>query len=186
MTRTKSGAHTTGLFVAAVLIVAWAMPTGAASSSTSPKQWAGGVCSAVQTFAESVDATISGLKGSASLDSATQEAKSGLQSAVTELEGSLEDLGRPSTSDGKQAQAAVQDLSDELSKNVTAIQESLTPPPSTPSEIASTFADIGSQIQKAVSQTKSTAETLKGLKSNGTLQKAFQSAPACQELKKSS
>ena len=38
------------------------------------------------------------------------------------------------------------------------------PPPSTPSEIASTFAAIGSEIQKAVSQTKSTANTLKGLK----------------------
>ena len=145
------------------------MPAGAASSSTSPKQWADGVCSAVQTFATDVDATISGLKGSDSLDSATQEAKSGLQSAATELEGSLKDLGRPSTSDGKQAQTAVQDLSDQLSKNVTAIQESLTPPPSTPSEIASTFADIGSQIQKAVNQTKSTAETLKGLKPNGAL-----------------
>ena len=52
--------------------------------------------------------------------------------------------------------------------------------------IASTFADIGSQIQKAVSQTKSTADTLKGRKPNGALQKAFQSAPACTELKKSS
>ena len=80
----------------------------------------------------------------------------------------------------------IQDLSDELSKDVAAIQESLTPPPSTPSEIASTFADIGSQIQKAVSQTKSTAETLKGLKPNGALQKAFQSAPACTELKNAS
>ena len=80
----------------------------------------------------------------------------------------------------------MQNLSDELSKNVAAIQEVLTPPPSTPAEIASTFADIGSQIQKAVSQTKSTASTLKGLKPNGALQKAFQSAPACTELKKSS
>ena len=52
--------------------------------------------------------------------------------------------------------------------------------------MVSAFADIGSQIQKAVSQTKSTANTLKGLKPNGALQKAFQSAPACTTLKKSS
>ena len=185
MTRTTSGAHVASLGLAAAMLIAWAIPAGAASS-TSAKQWANGVCSAVQTFANSVDATISGLKGSDSLDSATQEAKSGLQSAVTELEDSLTNLGKPPTSDGKQAQTAVQNLSDQLSKDVAAIQESLTPPPSTPSEIASTFADIGSQIQKAVSQTKSTAETLKGLKPNGALQKAFQSAAACTELKKSS
>ena len=105
---------------------------------------------------------------------------------MTDLQDSLENLGRPSTSDGKQAKKAVQNLSDDLSKNVAAIQEVLTPPPSTPSEIASAFADIGSQIQKAVSQTKSTANTLKGLKPNGALQKAFQSTPACTDLKKSS
>ena len=80
----------------------------------------------------------------------------------------------------------MQSLSDQLSKDVATIQDLLTPPPSTPSEIASTFADIGSQIQKAVSQTKSTANTLKGLKPNGAVQKAFQSEPACTALKKSS
>ena len=185
MTRTRKHASAASLVLAATMLIAWALPAGA-SSSTSAKQWANGVCSAVQTFANSVDSTISGLKGSDSLDSAAQEAKSGLQSAVTDLQDSLKDLGKPSTSDGKQAQTAVQNLSDELSKDVAAIQGALTPPPSSPSEIASTFADIGSEIQKAVSQTKSTANTLKGLKPNGTLQKAFQSAPACTQLKKSS
>ena len=174
MTRTRTGAQATTLALAVAMLIAWAMPAGAASS-TSAKQWADGVCSAVQTFGNSVDTTISSLKGSDSLDSAAQEAKSGLQSAVTELEDSITDLGKPSTGDGAKAQTAVQDLSDELSNDVAAIQALLTPPPSTPSEIASTFADIGSQIQKAVSQTKSTANTLKGLKPNGALQKAFQS-----------
>ena len=89
----------------------------------SPKQWAGGVCSAVQTFGDSVDATISGLKGSDSLDSATQEAKSGLQSAVTELEDVTHDPRQAVDRRRKKAQTAVQDLSDELSKNVAAIQE---------------------------------------------------------------
>ena len=44
------------------------------------------MCSAVQTFGNSVDTTISGLKGSDSLESAAQDAKDGLQNAVTELE----------------------------------------------------------------------------------------------------
>ena len=89
-TDTQRSACTASLVLAAAMLIAWAMPAGAASS-TSPKQWANGVCSAVQTFANSVDSTISSLKGSDSLDSASQEAKNGLQSAVTELEDSLEE-----------------------------------------------------------------------------------------------
>ncbi len=157
-----------------------------AASSTSAKEWANDVCAAVQTFADSVDSTISDLKGSESLDSASQDAKSGLDSATTELHDTLESLGRPPTSDGKKAQTAVQDLSDELSKNVAAVEEVLTPPPTSPSDIASAFATIGSEIQKAVSQTKSTANTLKGLKPDGALRKAFQTAPACTQLKRGS
>lgn len=185
MTGVHCRRHATGLFLATALVLAWTIPA-AAASSTSAKKWANGVCSAVQDFGTAVDATISDLKGSDSVESAAQDAKDGLQSAVTELETSLTDLGKPSTSDGKKARTAVQDLSEQLSKDAAAIQESLTPPPSTPSEIASTFADIGSQIQKAVNQTKSTAETLEGLKPNGALQKAFQSAPACTALKQAS
>ena len=51
---------------------------------------------------------------------------------------------------------------------------------------ASAFATIGSEIQKSVSQTKSTANTLKGLKPDGALRKAFQTAPACTQLKRGS
>jgi hypothetical protein len=171
----------TGALVAVAVLIAWTVPAQAASS-TPAKEWANGVCSAVQEFGTAVDSTISDLKGSDSVESAAQDAKSGLQSAVTELETSLTDLGKPSTSDGKKAQTAIQDLSDDLSTAVAAIEATLTPPPSTPAEIASTFAAIGSEIQKAVTETKATAETLKGLKPNGTLQKAFQSAPACTEL----
>ena len=104
---------------------------------------------------------------------------------MTDLQDSLEGLGKPSTSDGKQAQNAVQNLSDDLSTTVASIQELLTPPPSTPSEDRVHVADIGSDIQKAVSQTKATANTLKGLKPKGALQKAFQTAPACTELRNS-
>ena len=96
----------------------------------------------MQTFANSVHSTISDLKGSQSLDKASQDAKSGLESATTELHDTLKSLGRPRTSDGKKAQTVAQDLSDELRKNVAAIEEVLTPPPSSPSDIASAFATI--------------------------------------------
>jgi hypothetical protein len=159
-------------------------PAGAAS--TSPKQWASGVCSAVQTFADSVDSTLSGLKGAGSIDAAAQQASDGLKKAADDLTSSLADLGKPSTSDGGKAKSSVQKLGQQLSNSADAIRELLDPPPQTASEVASTFASIGSEVTKAVDAAKSTANTLKGLKPNGQLQKAFKSSSSCQQLKKSS
>jgi phage-related protein len=155
------------------------------AASTSPKEWASGVCSAVQTFGDSVQSTLSGLKGSGSLDAASQSIKSGLDQATQELEKSLKDLGKPSTSDGKKAKSAVNDLSKQLSSTVSDIEDLLSPAPSSPQEIASTFSEIGSEVQKAVGEVKSTANTLKGLKPDGTLQKAFQNSSECKKLKQS-
>ncbi|HXY93193.1 MAG TPA: hypothetical protein VEP49_12000 [Acidimicrobiia bacterium] len=176
----------TGL-AALVSLGAWllAPPAHAASSSSSAKQWANGVCSAIQTFGTSVDSTLSGLKSAGSLDDASSQVKSGLDDATSQLESSLQKLGKPSTSDGKQAQSAVQALEKELKTDVSDVEALLSPPPSSPQEIASTFSEIGSDVQKAVGQVKSTATTLKGLKPNGTLQQAFQNAPACKQLKSS-
>ena len=170
--------------ITSVAIFASTVPAHA-SSTTSANQWANGVCSAVQTFADSVNSTLSGIKGSGSLDDASKEVKSGLDSATQDLESSLQQLGKPPTSDGKQAQSAVQNLSKQLNSDVSNVEALLNPPPSTPQEIASTFSQIGSEVQKAVSQVQSTANTLKGLKPNGTLQKAFQNSATCQKLKNS-
>jgi phage-related protein len=167
---------------AAVAALLCAAPAHAASS-TSANQWASGVCSAVQTFGDSVKSTLTGLKSASSLDDASQKAKSGLDDATQQLESSLKALGKPSTSDGGKAQSAVQNLSKELKNDVSDVEDLLSPPASTPQEIASTFSQIGSEVQHAVDQVQSTATTLKGLKPNGTLQKAFQNSSSCQKLK---
>ena len=185
--RTNGGESDAGRSYAAVTtlgIVALATPAHAGAGA-SVKEWADGVCSAVLTFGESVDATLTSLNGSTSLDEASQTAKSGLDDAVESLEASLEELGRPPSSDGKKARAAVQDLADELNNAVTSVESLLSPPPETPQAIASTFSQIGSEVQKAAAEVQASAETLKGLKPNGALQKAFQSAPACKQLETS-
>jgi hypothetical protein len=172
--------------VAGIALGVWAFaPAAASSQSTSAQQWANGVCSAVQTFGKSVNSTISSLKGSGSLSAASQTATTGLSTALMQLNDSLQKLGKPSTSDGAKAQSAVQNLSNQLSSDITSIQQSLSPPPSSPGDIAATFAQIGSTIQMGVSQTKAAATTLKGLTPNGELQKAFQNSSTCKALKNS-
>jgi hypothetical protein len=172
--------------VLAPVAFAFAAGAPAGATSTSPNEWASGVCSAVQTFSDSVDSTLSGLKNADSVDAAAQQASDGLKKAADDLKSSLADLGKPSTSDGGKAKSSVQKLGQQLSNSADAIRELLDPPPQTASEVASTFASIGSEVTKAVDAAKSTANTLKGLKPNGQLQKAFKNASSCKQLKKSS
>jgi len=175
-----------GMAIAGIALCTWiAAPVGASSQGTSAQQWADGVCSAIQTFGQSVNSTISSLKGSDSVAAASQTATTGLSTALSQFNDSLQKLGKPSTSDGAKAQSAVQNLSNQLSSDITSIQQSLSPPPTNPGDIAATFAQIGSTIQRGVSQTKSAATTLKGLTPNGELQKAFQNSSTCKAVKNS-
>jgi hypothetical protein len=182
--RPKSGIR--GLIASSAMVfvfVGAAVPASATGSSTSPKKWANGVCSAVHDWINSVESTLTGLKNAGSLENASQQATSGLDAATTQLTDSIQQLGKPSTSDGTKARNAVKKLSDQLSGDVESIKNELANPPSDPAGIASSFAQIGSDARKAISQVQSTATTLKGLSPKGELKKAFQSSSECQSLK---
>ena len=51
--------------------------TTTASKTTSPDAWASGVCSAVDTWLDSIDSTFTSLKGAGSVDAAANQAKAG-------------------------------------------------------------------------------------------------------------
>jgi hypothetical protein len=169
---------------AATFVVA--APAGAGDSSTSsPKQFAKGVCSAIGDWVDSIDATIDDLKNADSIEQAGDTATSGIEQATEQLESDLDSIDRPSTKDAKKAEQDLQQLDKQLQNVADEIEQELANPPSEPSDIASTFADIGSQMQKAASSVKSTANDLKGLAPDGELVKAFERAPACKQLKRS-
>ena len=180
--RAARGLLATALAAGALLAVGGG-PATAASSNASAQEWAGSVCSAFLTFGDSVEKTIEGLKSSGSVEDAATAAKQGIQDATTELQSTLDGLGKPPTPKGAQAQSTIQDLGKELSTDANDIQQALTPAPSSPGEVASAFATIGTEVQKAVSQTKDAASTLKGLKGDSALRKGFQGASSCQQLK---
>jgi len=170
--------------LAITALVAAAIPASA-GSETSPKQYANGVCSALSDFGDAVNSTIEDLKDASSLEEAADTATEGVQEAADDLEQSLGSLDQPSGKDGKKAQQAIDDLGQSLSDTADSIQEALSDPPTTSQGIAALFAQIGSDLQKAVSDVKSTASELKGLAPNGELRKAFESSSACKQLKNS-
>ena len=179
---------TVAAFVALRTTVAGAQSSSSTTTSTgttSPTVWTNGVCSSVQTWLNSVDSTVKGLKGAGSLDAATTEAKTGVKTATDTLTSSVDALGIPSTGDGAKAKTAVNNLVTQLQSLSSSIQQTLASPGSTPVEVAGSLAEVGSDLGKAANQVKSTGTTLKGLKPNGQLQKAFQSSTSCQKLKNS-
>jgi len=179
----KPGRLACAVVVLGTVVLGSAGAAHADSSRTSAKEWAGDVCSAFLTFGDSVQSTLDGLKGSGSVDAAADSAKQGIQSAADDLQQTLDNLGKPPTPNATQAQKAIQNLGNELSKDADDVQQALTPSPSTPGEVSSAFASIGSTMQKAVNQVQSTATTLQGLKGNNQLKKGFQNASSCQQLK---
>ena len=182
---------TVAAFVATPAAVAGAQSSstttsaGASSKTTSPTVWANGVCSSVQTWLDSVNSTVKGLKGAGSLDAATTQATTGVKTATDTLTSSVDSLGTPSTGDGAKAKTAVNGLVTQLQSLSSSIQQTLASPGSSPVEVAGSLAQVGSDLGKAANQVKSTGTTLKGLKPNGQLKKAFQSSASCQKLKNS-
>ncbi len=168
------------LACALVLALVASIPAGAAQSTD---EWADDVCGALLTFRKSVSKTVTEVRSATSLEDATAKARQGMSDAAQDLEGTLGSLERPRTQSGKRAQQALEDLSSELAKTSDAIQEALTPAPTSATQVAAAFAQIGTELEHAATETRSTAATLRSLRGDKELRTAFADASSCQELK---
>lgn len=157
--------------------------TSGSSTASTPDEWAGGVCTSVNTWLDSVDKTVKGLSSASSLDAAASQAKDGITSATDTLKSSIDALGTPTGSDGKKAKKQIDSLTSQLDSLSSSIESLLSNPGSNPIAVAGTLAQVGTDVGKAVSDVQDTATALKGLKPNGALKKAFQTEPSCTQLK---
>jgi len=144
--------------------------------------WANGVCQAVTAWRGSTQAAIDSVKqGSVSQDSLKSAADS-VGSATDTLTKDLRDLGKPDTQSGTQAQAAIDSLSDQVSKSRETIQQAVDGASgvsgtlSAASTVTSTLATLGDSF-------KSLVGTLKSLDTTGELQTAFGKAESCDSLR---
>jgi hypothetical protein len=168
--------------VAALVAAATVTSAAAASKRPTPKQWAKGVCTSINTWISDVESTVDSLGSENSLEDAISTASDGIKQATDELVSSLHDLGLPQTKNSKQAKQALDRLGKQLDNDAQKIKQSLNDVGNDPVDIASTFADIGTIVQKAVDQVQAAGDALQGLDRNGALQKALKSSPACKQL----
>src|SRR5262245_5620223 len=173
-----------GVGVATVLVVGLAAGCGGSDQSATEK-WADGVCSAVSEWRSSLTDVQQNLSESGmtrkDITNAWDDAKSATQKLADDLQG----LGKPDTQAGGQAQAAVNDLQDNLTSNVDTIQTAVDGATtvsgvlSAVSVASGTLVTMGNQVQSTVNELRQ----IDG--AQGELQNAFEQSDSCKELRSS-
>jgi hypothetical protein len=150
---------------------------GSKSDTSSADKWASSVCTAFATWKTSLTNAVDSVKGGvptkASIQSAAGDAKTATNKLVTDLKG----LGKPNTDAGAKAQSELNNLADELQKDMTTIENALNS--SSPLTALSTAA---TSLQSMLDQVRSTYTQLQQVDPKGELKKAFQNASSCKSL----
>ena len=164
----------------AVVLAAGCGGDKSASDTTSPSEWANGVCSAINTWTGSVKSAGESLKDSPSkdgLDSAANDVKSATDTFVSDLK----DLGKPDTKAGQQAKTSIDQLSSDVDKDVQDMQSAVDEA-SGVSGVLTAVSSVAATLATMNNQVKSTFSELEQLDPAGELDRAFQDASACSSL----
>jgi hypothetical protein len=185
MKRTRSWKRLMPVGLAALIVLVGAACGGSGGDSTTSaaaaaQDWANGICTATNTYIQSLTSLGDTLKGGNltkdSLNGSLDDAKSATQTFGDDIKA----VGSPPVSDSK-AKNVLDDLSDELSKDADTIESALSDVSNVSealgavSTVTGALATVGTQISSAHSDVKQ-------LDSKGTIQSAFQDAPACSSL----
>ena len=162
------------LAVLAVLAAGCGGGGGGSSDTESAQDWADGLCSALNTWTDSLKSAGQSLSGG-------NLSKNSLESAGNDVKDDLNGLGKPELSSGDQAQQSVEDQSNKIQQDVDKVEGAVKDAQSGGSvlsalpTVTSTFAAMGAQVQ-------TTFDDLKKLDPKGELESAFKNASSCKSL----
>lgn len=166
--------------VVALALVAAGCGGGDESSSTSPAdEWAGGFCSALTTWTDSLKSVTEQFASPSSLTQdgltdAANDVKSSTKSLVDDLRG----LGPPDTDSGEAVKTSVDELSTTLENEVAKIEDAaqgvsgLTDLPGAITSITASLSAMGSAFA-------STLQAIESADVQGELRTALEDSPAC-------
>jgi hypothetical protein len=149
------------------------------AAKTPAETWAGGVCGAANSYIQAIKQAAGTFKSnptSAGLDQARAQARSATDSFKSTLEG----LGRPETTSGKQAKQAIDSLASQLSQGtekVTAATEAV----NGTEGLMNAVSVVSGALASAKTQIRTTVDELESLE-HGELANAFASADSCATL----
>jgi hypothetical protein len=154
---------------------------GGSSNTESAQDWADGVCSAINTWTDSLRSAGQSLTGGNLSESALTGAASDLQDSTAQLKDDLGNLGKPDLSSGDKAEETVDTLSSNIQAEVDKIDGAIKDAKNGGSlvgalnTVTSSISTMGSQVQTAFSD-------LEKLDPGGELESAFKNASSCKSL----
>lgn len=170
------------LLVLVVLAAGCGGSSGGSSSDTkSPQEWADGVCSAINTWSDSLTSATKSVTGGNLSENSLKQAATELKDATAQLKDDLDGLGKPDLESGDKAKESVDTLSSNISADVDKIENALKSAQSgggivnAVTTVTSTITTMGTQVQTTFNQ-------LKTLDPAGELKSAFENASSCKTL----
>jgi len=169
------------LLALAVLAAGCGGGGGSSSSTKSPQDWADGVCSAINTWKDSLSSASESVTGGNLSENSLKQAASDLKDSTAQLKDDLDGLGKPDLESGDKAKDDVDTLSSNVSDGADKIEGALKDVQNGGSIVSalttgtSTISTMGNQVQ-------STLNDLKTVDPAGELKSAFENASSCKSL----
>jgi hypothetical protein len=178
--RMKLAAALASLLLLAVL-AAGCGGGGGGNETMSAQDWADGVCSAINTWTDSLRSAAQSVSGGNLSENSLTQASSDLNDSTAQLTDDLSGLGKPDLSSGDKAKESVDELSSNIQQGVDKIDSAIKDAKSggglvtALSTVTSTISTMGSQVQTAFSE-------LEKLDPGGELESAFKDASSCKSF----
>jgi hypothetical protein len=172
--RVAAGAATLALAVAA------AGCGGSNDTQSQTEAWADGMCSALVDWQNGVTAAGEDVSKGNLSKSSLEKAANGVADANKQLRDDLDSLGKPPTETVDKAKSALNQLGDDLNKNLEAIRDTLAN--TSGNDVTASITAVASAVQAMSQDLQNTSTQLKALQSDDTWKKAFNSSDSCQKL----
>ena len=154
---------------------------GGSSNTQSTEDWADGVCSAINTWTDSLKSASASVSGGNLSENSLKQAATDLKDATAQLKDDLSGLGKPDVSSGDQAKESIDTLSGNIQDDVDKIEGAIKGAQSG-GGIANALTTVTSTISTMGSQVQSTFSELEKLDPKGELESAFNNASSCKSL----
>jgi len=165
---------------AIVLAVAAAGCGSGNDTQSQTEDWADGMCSALTDWQNNVVAAGEKVSKGDLSKSTLEETADGVADANKQLRDDLDSLGKPPTETVDKAKSALNQLGDDLNKNLAAIRDALAN--ASGNDVSLAITAVGSAVQAMSQDLQNTSTQLKALQSDDTWKKAFNSSDSCQKL----
>ena len=168
------------LAVLAVLAAGCGGGGGGSSDTESAQDWADGLCSALNTWTDSLRSASQSVTGGNLSENSLKQAASDLKDSTAQLKDDLSGLGKPDISSGDQAKETIDALSGNIQDGVDKINGAIKDAQS--GGLVNALTTVTSTISTMGTQVQSTFSDLANLDPKGELESAFKNASSCKSL----